>query len=193
VISCACSRRCRCWSTTAWRRRRSQSQGQLEQGDVQAANNDGTAFAKGQKSAAEGIPDQQVNADTIPGYQAAPDSLSGLYGTDDKALGSAATGAVGNDAWNLMRGADSNRSRIDPASLADIKARGEAINANAGSTTEGLATSGQQGQCQEILTPPTQVFYEATCDVGQTVSSSEPVGAFTPMAGRCRARPARRR
>lgn len=153
--------------------------GQLEQGDVQAANNDGTAFAKGQKSAAEGIPDQQVNADTIPGYQAAPDSLSGLYGTDDKALGSAATGAVGNDAWNLMRGADSNRSRIDPASLADIKARGEAINANAGSTTEGLATSGQQGQCQEILTPPTQVFYEATCDVGQTVSSSEPVGAFT--------------
>jgi conjugal transfer mating pair stabilization protein TraN len=114
-----------------------QEPGQLEQGDVQAANNDGTAFAKGQKSAAEGIPDQQVNADTIPGYQAAPDSLSGLYGTDDKALGSAATGAVGNDAWNLMRGADSNRSRIDPASLADIKARGEAINANAGSTTEG--------------------------------------------------------
>ena len=153
--------------------------GQLEQGDVQASNNDGTAFAKGQKSAAEGIPDQQVNADTIPGYQAAPDSLSGLYGSDDKALGSAATGAVGNDAWNLMRGADSNRSRIDPASLADIKARGEAINANAGTTTEGIATSGQQGQCQEILTPPTQVFYEATCDVGQTVSSSEPVGAFT--------------
>ena len=153
--------------------------GQLEQGDVQAANNDGTAFAKGQKSAAEGIPDQQVNADTIPGYQAAPDNLSGLYRSDDKALGSAATGAVGNDAWNLMRGADSNRSRIDPASLADIKARGEAINANAGTTTEGIATSGQQGQCQEILTPPTQVFYEATCDVGQTVSSSEPVGAFT--------------
>lgn len=151
----------------------------LEQGDVQAANNDGTAFAKGQKAAAESIPDQQVNGDTIPGYQSAPDSLSGLYGNDDHALSGAAASAVGNDAWNLMKGADANRSRIDASSLADIKARGEAINASAGTADTGLATSATQGQCQEILKPATQVFYDATCDIGETVSSSEPVGAWT--------------
>lgn len=146
---------------------------------IQAANNDGTAFAKGQGAAAANIPDQQVNADTIPGYQAAPSSLSGLYSEDGKALGNAGTSAIGNDAWQLMKGADANRSRIDTSSLSDIKARGEAINANAGSSADGLGVSQQSGTCQEILTPPTQVMYDATCDIGEMVSTSVPVGSYT--------------
>lgn len=149
----------------------------------QAANADGTTFAKNAKTTASSIPDQQVDANTVPGYQPAPDSMSNLFGSSDSALMGQAGAATSGDAWTTMLSADANRSRVDPASLKDILDKAEEINENAtGSSTE-TGAGGGQGQCQEVTKAATQVYYDATCDVGDTITTADPVMQYSCPAG----------
>ena len=144
---------------------------QATQGEMQAAQQDGNTFGKAAKQGASSIPDQQVTSEVVPGYQPAPANLSDLFGSDDGALNSAAGSAVGNDSWQTMMGADSNRARINPADLEDIRQRGQQINDSASTEQVGLGTpTNTPGTCEEVTKSTTQVTYEATCDKGVTVS-----------------------
>jgi len=139
--------------------------------DMQSSHQDGSTFGKEKKDAAAAVPDQQVNGDVVPGYQPAPQSLSQLFASSDKALNEAAGGAVGNEAWQVMMGSDANRSQIDPSSFDDIRRRGQEINDNASMSEVGLGSPvSREGVCEEVKGSPAQVWYEATCDRGVSVS-----------------------
>ena len=146
-------------------------QAQTPPADMQAAQQDGNTFGKAKKEGSASIPDQQVNGDVVPGYQPAPQSLSGLFGAKDDALNGAAGSAVGSESWQVMTGADANRSRIDPAGLEDIRARGQQINDSASTSEVGLGSpTATPGTCEEVTKSTTAVTYEATCDKGVVVS-----------------------
>ncbi|MGQ2958461.1 hypothetical protein, partial [Agrobacterium sp.] len=144
-------------------------------GDITSAQKDGEAFAKSGKEGAASIPDQEVNGDVIPGYSTAPSDLSNLFGSDDGALNSAGGSAVGNEAWEVMMGADANRATVDPASFEDIIKKGEEINENAGSSELGENISNTPGTCEEVKVGEKQDYYDATCDVGVTVTTPDRV------------------
>ncbi len=144
-------------------------------GDITSAQKDGEAFAKSGKEGAASIPDQEVNGDVIPGYSTAPSDLSNLFGSDDGALNSAGGSAVGNEAWEVMMGADANRGTVDPASFEDIIKKGEEINENAGSSELGGNISNTPGTCEEVKVGEKQDYYDATCDVGVTVTTPDRV------------------
>src|SRR3546814_3959281 len=110
------------------------------------------------------MPDQEVNGDVIPGYSTAPSDLSNLFGSDDGALNSAGGSAVGNEAWEVMMGADANRATVDPASFEDIIKKGEEINENAGSSELGENISNTPGTCEEVKVGEKQDYYDATCE-----------------------------
>ena len=149
----------------------------------QAASADGTSFGKDAKSNAASIPEQQVDANNVPGYQPAPQGMSDLFGSSDAALNSSGGLYTNGDAWTTMRSADANRSRVDPASLKDMLDQAELINENASGATTETGAGGGQGQCQEVTKPATQVFYDATCDVGETITTVDPVMQYSCPAG----------
>lgn len=144
---------------------------QATHGEMQSAQQDGNTFGKAAKEGAASIPDQQVTSEVVPGFQPAPANLSDLFGSDDGALNSAAGSAAGNDSWQTMMGADSNRAQINPADLDDIRQRGQEINDSASTDQVGLGSpTSTPGTCEEVTKSTTQVTYEATCDKGVTVS-----------------------
>ena len=145
------------------------SMAQTANSDVEAAKQDGKIFATQAKDQASNIAEQQVTAETIPGYQTAPSELSDLFDKNDGDLNAAAGSAAGNDAWQTMMAGDTNRARIDPASLDDIRARAEFINENAAADQLGSGVTSTAGTCEEVTISQTQARYEATCDVGMTV------------------------
>lgn len=149
----------------------------------QAASDDGTAFAKDARTVAAALPDQPVDPAKVPGYQPAPQNLTSLYGGDAAALSSAAGRHTNDEAFQTMRSADTNRARVDPASLKDLLDDAEAINDTALGVDTGSSASGTQGQCKEVTRPAAQVYYDATCDVGDTITSTDPVLQYACPAG----------
>ena len=156
---------------------------QVATADAQAAKQDGKNFATQAQEQASNIVDQEVTAETIPGYQAAPSGLSDLFDKSDSELNAAAGSAVGNDTWQTMLGGDANRARIDPASLNDIRARADVINENAGADQLGSGVTSTAGMCEEVTVSQTQARYEATCDVGVTVTEKAQVESYSCPAG----------
>jgi conjugal transfer mating pair stabilization protein TraN len=156
---------------------------QVATADAQAAKQDGKNFATQAQEQASNIVDQEVTAETIPGYQAAPSGLSDLFDKSDSELNAAAGSAVGNDTWQTMLGGDANRARIDPASLNDIRARADVINENAGTDQLGSGVTSTAGTCEEVTVSQTQARYEATCDVGVTVTEKAQVESYSCPAG----------
>jgi conjugal transfer mating pair stabilization protein TraN len=156
---------------------------QIANSDIEAAKQDGKDFATEAKEQAKDIVDQEVTSETIPGYQSAPSGLSDLFGKNDGNLNAAAGSAVGNDTWQTMMGGDANRARIDPASLDDIRARADLINENAAVDQLGGGVTSTAGTCQEVTVSQTQARYEATCDVGVTVTEKAQVESYSCPAG----------
>src|SRR3546814_18635366 len=74
-----------------------------------------------------------------------------------------------------MMGADANRATVDPASFEDIIKKGEEINENAGSSELGENISNTPGTCEEVKVGEKQDYYDATCDVGVTVTTPDRV------------------
>ncbi|WP_296198731.1 conjugal transfer protein TraN [Sphingorhabdus sp.] len=159
------------------------SMAQTATADAQAAKQDGKNFATQAKEQASNIAEQQVTAETIPGYQNAPSELSDLFDKNDSDLNAAAGSAVGNDTWQTMMAGDANRARIDPASLDDIRARADLINENAVVDQLGSGVTSTSGTCEEVTVSQTQARYEATCDVGVTVSEEAQVESYSCPAG----------
>lgn len=149
----------------------------------QAASADGTAFARQARSEAAAIPDKPVNASNIPGYQPPAPHTAGLFGSSDAALSSEAGAYTQGEGWTTMRSADANRSRIDPAFLQDLLNRAQDINDNAASASLEIGAGGARGHCQAISQAPAQVYYDATCDVGETLTSVAPVTQYACPAG----------
>ena len=158
-------------------------QGSATPSQMQSAGQDGSQFGKDQKEASAAIPDQTVSGAVVPGYQPAPQGLTSLFGSSDSALNGQAGAFTNGDAWQLTRSADANRGRVDAASLNDIRDRADQINENAGALTGGVSPSGQQGSCQKVTKPATQVFYPATCDVGLTTTTTTPIMQYACPAG----------
>src|SRR3546814_20730026 len=74
-----------------------------------------------------------------------------------------------------MMGGDANRSQVDPAWLEDILQKGQEINDNAGSSEFGENISNTPGTCEEVKVGEKQDYYDATCDVGVTVTTPDRV------------------
>src|SRR3546814_627108 len=97
------------------------------------------------------------------------------YTTLFRSLNSAGGNAVGNEAWEFMMGADANRATVDPSSFEDIMKKGEEINQNAGSSELGENISNTPGTCEEVKVGEKRDYYDATCDVGVTVTTPDRV------------------
>src|SRR3546814_8720883 len=74
-----------------------------------------------------------------------------------------------------MMGADANRATVDPSSFEDIMKKGEEINQNAGSSELGENISNTPGTCEEVKVGEKRDYYDATCDVGVTVTTPDRV------------------
>ncbi|MCW2393563.1 conjugal transfer protein TraN [Sphingobium sp. B11D3A] len=155
---------------------------QAQTGSMQAAQNDGSQFAKDLAPSAAEIPGREVTADTMPGYQGTPSDLSGLMGGSDDKLMNASGSAASNEAYGLMRSADDNRAQIDPSEIESIAARGRQINDDAAAIA-GIETHNSQGQCEPVSQQGSPATYEATCDVGEAISTSEPTTQYSCPEG----------
>ena len=138
------------------------------QGDVAAARADANAFGKTKRGENGGLTTSTDLAATVPGYTGDKLPQESLADDPDGLTGQGTTAAVSSDTWQTVTNPARTKVIVDPDELV----RSKAIAANPDAYLQGQSLGGTTGSCTPLPSSAPTEYYEATCNVGSTVTET---------------------
>lgn len=139
----------------------------------QEAREEGTAFATEKRGDAALVPDDPSQAAVVPGYAGDTTTQSVYFDNPDRLAADAVTRSSSDEAYRVATDAERTRPEFSTAEIVGATARATAVEKNPEGYLAGEAIDAASRSCTPL--PPgdgAPVFYEATCETGTKVETT---------------------
>ena len=137
----------------------------------QQAREEGKALGNAMRSDEAWIPKNDSQAAVVPGYQGTDLPQADYFSDPDKLANDAHTLKGSSDAYQIATDASKSRPTFSIDEIKAVTANASKIENDPTTQLGGESISAGSGECKPLPVQESQIYYDATCDVGVVVNS----------------------